>query len=223
MAQGRGLLLTIYERLMQAYGPQGWWPGDGPLQVMVGAVLTQATNWRNVERAIARLAEAGMLSAEALALAPREVLEELVRPTGYYRAKAERLQSLARMLLESCQGDIERLKGLPPKALREMLLRVRGIGPETADSILLYALDYPYFVVDAYTRRLFRRLGCGPRGNSYHEWQRFFMEALPPDATLFNEYHALIVRHGKERCRARPRCPGCPLLDLCPTGRGWTS
>jgi endonuclease-3 related protein len=222
MAQGRGLLLTIYERLMQAYGPQGWWPGDGPLQVMVGAVLTQATNWRNVERAIARLAEAGMLSAEALALAPREVLEELVRPTGYYRAKAERLQSLARMLLESCQGDIERLKGLPPKALREMLLRVRGIGPETADSILLYALDYPYFVVDAYTRRLFRRLGCGPRGNSYHEWQRFFMEALPPDATLFNEYHALIVRHGKERCRARPRCPGCPLLDLCPTGRGWT-
>jgi endonuclease-3 related protein len=222
MAQGRGLLLTIYERLMQAYGPQGWWPGDGPLQVMVGAVLTQATNWRNVERAIARLAEAGMLSAEALALAPREVLEELVRPTGYYRAKAERLQSLARMLLESCQGDVERLKGLPPKALREMLLRVRGIGPETADSILLYALDYPYFVVDAYTRRLFRRLGCGPRGNSYHEWQRFFMEALPPDATLFNEYHALIVRHGKERCRARPRCPGCPLLDLCPTGRGWT-
>jgi endonuclease-3 related protein len=222
MAQGRGLLLTIYERLMQAYGPQGWWPGDGPLQVMVGAVLTQATNWRNVERAIARLAEAGMLSAEALALAPREVLEELVRPTGYYRAKAERLQSLARMLLESCQGDIERLKGLPPKALREMLLRVRGIGPETADSILLYALDYPYFVVDAYTRRLFRRLGYGPRGNSYHEWQRFFMEALPPDATLFNEYHALIVRHGKERCRPRPRCPGCPLLDLCPTGRGWT-
>jgi endonuclease-3 related protein len=223
MAQGRGLLLTIYERLMQAYGPQGWWPGDGPLQVMVGAVLTQATNWRNVERAIARLAEAGMLSAEALALAPREVLEELVRPTGYYRAKAERLQSLARMLLESCQGDIERLKGLPPKALREMLLRVRGIGPETADSILLYALGYPYFVVDAYTRRLFRRLGYGPRGNSYHEWQRFFMEALPPDAGLFNEYHALIVRHGKERCRARPRCPGCPLLDLCPTGRGWTS
>jgi endonuclease-3 related protein len=222
MAQGRGLLLTIYERLMQAYGPQGWWPGDGPLQVMVGAVLTQATNWRKVERAIARLAEAGMISAEALALAPREVLEELVRPTGYYRAKAERLQSLARMLLESCQGDIERLKGLPPQALREMLLRVRGIGPETADSILLYALDYPYFVVDAYTRRLFRRLGCGPRGNSYHEWQRFFMEALPPDATLFNEYHALIVRHGKERCRPRPRCPGCPLLDLCPTGRGWT-
>jgi endonuclease-3 related protein len=222
MAQGRGLLLTIYERLMQAYGPQGWWPGDGPLQVMVGAVLTQATNWRNVERAIARLAEAGMISAEALALAPREVLEELVRPTGYYRAKAERLQSLARMLLESCQGDIERLKGLPPQALREMLLRVRGIGPETADSILLYALDCPYFVVDAYTRRLFRRLGCGPRGNSYHEWQRFFMEALPPDATLFNEYHALIVRHGKERCRPRPRCPGCPLLDLCPTGRGWT-
>jgi endonuclease-3 related protein len=222
MAQGRSLLLTIYERLMQAYGPQGWWPGDGPLQVMVGAVLTQATNWRNVERAIARLAEAGMLSAEALALAPREVLEELVRPTGYYRAKAERLQSLARMLLESCQGDVERLKGLPPKALREMLLRVRGIGPETADSILLYALDHPYFVVDAYTRRLFRRLGYGPRGNSYHEWQRFFMEALPPDATLFNEYHALIVRHGKERCRPRPRCPGCPLLDLCPTGRGWT-
>jgi len=103
-----------------------------------------------------------------------------------------------------------------------MLLRVRGIGPETADSILLYALGHPYFVVDAYTRRLFRRLGCGPRGNSYHEWQRFFMEALPPDAGLFNEYHALIVRHGKERCRARPRCPGCPLLDLCPTGRGWT-
>ncbi len=218
MAGTQEALLQIYHRLLQAYGPQGWWPGDG-LEVMVGAVLTQATNWRNVERAMAHLRQAGMMSPQALAQAPQEVLEELLRPAGYYRAKARRLQALARFLLETCGGEPEGLSAYPPALLRERLLETHGIGPETADAILLYALGHPYFVVDAYTRRLFRRLGLGPRGDSYGQWQRFFMDALPPQPALFNEYHALIVRHSKERCRARPRCPGCPLLDMCPTGQ----
>jgi len=223
VAVTREVLLGIFERLLRAYGPQGWWPGDGPLEVMVGAVLTQATNWRNVERAMANLKRAGMLSVQALAQAPQEALEALVRPAGYYRAKAKRLQALARLLLETCGGEVEGLAAYPPDLLRQRLLQTPGIGPETADSILLYALGHPYFVVDAYTRRLFRRLGLGPRGEAYGQWQRFFMDALPPDPGLFNEYHALIVRHGKERCRARPRCPGCPLQDMCPTARaGWT-
>lgn len=208
------VLREIYRRLYRAYGPQGWWPGDTPFEVMVGAVLTQATAWRNVERAIARLKAAGALSPEAMARLPQPELEELIRPAGFYRQKARRLRALVELI--QADGGVERLLSLPQGELRQELLSLPGLGPETADSIVLYAAGYPRFVVDAYTRRILHRLGLLPkREMPYEEVQALFEENLPPDPDLYGEYHALLVRHAKEHCRARPRCTGCPLSDLC--------
>jgi len=213
-------LWEIYDRLLGAYGPQGWWPGETPFEVMVGALLTQATAWRNVERAIARLKAAGVLSPQALAALPQQKLEELIRPAGYFRQKARRLKALVDLILS--QGGVEGLLSLPPEELREKLLAVPGIGPETADSILLYAAGHPAFVVDAYTVRILRRLGLlADEAAPYGKVQELFEKNLPRDAALYGEYHALLVRHAKEHCRARPRCAGCPLSDLCPAvGQG---
>ena len=219
MSQIARLLLEVYRRLLQAYGPQGWWPAETPFEVMVGAVLTQATAWRNVERAIARLKAAGVLSHQGIAaLRPKE-LEELVRPSGFFRQKARRLRALVKLVLD--HGDVEALLSLPPEELREKLLSVPGIGPETADSILLYAAGHPAFAVDAYTRRILHRLGLLPEEAApYAEVQRMFQENLPQDPQLYGEYHALLVCHAKEHCRTRPRCDGCPLADLCPHPAG---
>lgn len=212
-------LAAIYDRLYEAYGPQGWWPAETPFEVMVGAILTQAASWRNVERAIANLKAAGLLSPEALAAVPEEELARLIRPAGYFNVKARKLKALMALIMGPFQGDLERLLSHPPRELRQLLLATYGIGPETADSILLYAAGQPYFVVDAYTVRVFRRLELGPERDSYDAWQSFFMAHLPRDAALYNEYHALIVRHGKDVCRTRPLCPACPLRELCPTGQ----
>jgi endonuclease-3 related protein len=213
-------LLALYRLLHAAYGPQHWWPAETPFEVMVGAVLTQAAAWSNVERAIARLKGAGALLPQAILALPDARLAELIRPAGYFNAKARKLKALCALIVERFGGDLAAMLSHDPEDLRRLLLATYGIGPETADSILLYAAGRPYFVVDAYTVRLFRRLQMGPEGGSYREWQRFFMEHLPRDAALYNEYHALVVRHGKEMCRARPRCPGCPALEMCPTGQG---
>ncbi|HXG41830.1 MAG TPA: endonuclease III domain-containing protein [Dehalococcoidia bacterium] len=216
-------LLEVYRRLYQAYGPQGWWPAQSPFEVMVGAILTQAAAWTNVERAIERLRAAGALSPEAILALPDEELAALVRPAGYFNAKARKLKALCRLIVDGFAGDVAAMLAHDPEDLRSRLLATYGIGPETADSILLYAAGRPYFVVDAYTQRLFRRLGLGPPRNGYHDWQAFFMAHLPRDAALYNEFHALVVRHGKERCRARPRCLGCPALEICPTGQAQVS
>ena len=219
MSQIAGLLLEVYRRLLRAYGPQGWWPAETPFEVMVGAVLTQATAWRNVERAIARLKAAGVLSHQGIAALPPKELEELVRPSGFFRQKARRLRALVKLVLD--HGDVEALLSLPPEELREKLLSVPGIGPETADSILLYAAGHPAFVVDAYTKRILHRLGLLPEEAApYAEVQRMFQENLPQDPQLYGEYHALLVRHAKEHCRTRPRCDGCPLADRCPHPAG---
>lgn len=213
-------LREIYARLLRAYGPQGWWPGETPFEVMVGALLTQATAWRNVERAIARLKAAGALSPQGIAALPEPELEELIRPAGFFRQKARRLRALVKLVRE--RGGVEGLLALPPEELRVELLSVPGIGPETADSILLYAAGHPVFVVDAYTKRIFTRLGLlVSEATSYREVQGLFEGNLPRDAAHYGEYHALLVRHAKEHCRARPRCSGCPLSDLCPaSGQG---
>ncbi len=216
-------LLDLYRRLYEAYGPQGWWPAQSPFEVMVGAILTQAAAWSNVERAIERLRAAGALSPQAILALPQEELAALVRPAGYFNAKARKLKALCRLIVEGFGGDVTAMLGHDPEELRKVLLDTYGIGPETADSILLYAAGRPYFVVDAYTVRLFRRLGMGPPSDRYHDWQAFFVARLPRDAALYNEFHALIVRHSKERCRARPRCLGCPVLEMCPTGQGQLS
>jgi endonuclease-3 related protein len=209
---GRAELLAIHDALFAAFGPQGWWPAETPFEVMVGAILTQNTNWRNVERAIANLRSARALTPPAMGRLPEEALAELIRPAGYFRVKAVRLRHLLRHIRRRHGGSVSRLLGTPMSGLREELLGVHGIGPETADSILLYAGGHPSFVVDAYTKRVFARHGLVRERAAYAEIQAMFSRALPADARLFNEYHALIVRLGKEFCRPRlPRCAACPL------------
>lgn len=205
----------VYNRLLARFGPQHWWPGDTPWEVMVGALLTQSVSWGNVERAIDNLKAAGALSPPVLRQLPLEELARLIRPTAYYNTKARKLKALAR-LMGSAGDDLGRLFSGDTSELRDRLLGVYGIGEETADSILLYAAGRPVFVIDAYTRRILGRLGLARPTAPYGELQRLFMDHLPPDTARYNEYHALLVRLGKEVCRKAPRCPTCPLSDICP-------
>jgi endonuclease-3 related protein len=210
----------VYGRLLDAYGPRGWWPGaESPFAVVAGAILTQNTAWTNVERALGRLRAAEALSVEGIRALPEPELAELVRPAGYFRTKARRLKAFVAMLDTGYGGDLGRLLALPADELRARLLATWGIGPETADCVVLYAAGPPSFVVDAYTVRIFTRLGITPTRDRYEDWRALFMGALPPDAPLFNEYHALIVAHGHHTCRPTPRCDACPLADLCPSRR----
>jgi endonuclease-3 related protein len=214
----RKALLAIYSRLSDAYGPQEWWPGDSPFEIIAGAILTQSAAWSNVEKAIANLKAANALSPEGIAALPEAELAQLIRPSGYFNAKARKLKAFVALLSERVAGDLDRMLATPASQLRPALLATHGIGPESADSILLYAAGQPVFVSDAYTRRTFLRLGLVPEADNYDGWHRLFMRALPPDARLFNEFHALIVRHGKEVCRKRPLCARCPLAPICPVG-----
>jgi endonuclease-3 related protein len=214
-----GRLREVYDRLLAAYAPQHWWPGDSPFEVIVGAILTQSAAWTNVEKALSALKNAGALTPEGMDRLDEAELARLVRPAGYFNAKARKLKAFLATLRDAYGGDLDSMLAAPAEALRERLLATHGIGPETADSVLLYAAERPAFVIDAYARRLFSRLGVRPGRDAYDRWQALFLEALEPDAALFNEYHALIVRHGKERCRREPMCEGCPLLPLCPHGR----
>jgi endonuclease-3 related protein len=210
-------LTEIYDRLFEAFGPQHWWPGQSPFEVLVGAVLVQNTSWENVERAIDNLRQADVLSPHTLYHVPPDELETLIRPAGYFRFKARRLHSLLEFLVGRYDGSLESMFGTHPSTLREGLLAVHGVGPETADSILLYAGELPVFVVDAYTHRVFARHGWIGFDADYHETQDHFQGGLPDDAALYNEYHALLVRLGKDYCRRRsPRCNGCPLAELLP-------
>ncbi len=207
-------LTENYRRLLAAYGPQHWWPADSPLEVMIGAVLTQNTAWCSVERAIVNLKSHGLLSVQALSHIPQEELARLIRPAGYFRLKARRLNNLIDLVSEAYGGDLGRMATVATPELREALLKVNGIGPETADSILLYAFRRPVFVVDAYTLRVTSRHGLIHPGAAYGELQELFVEHLPPDEAMFNEYHALLVQVGKRHCRRTPSCPGCPLEPL---------
>lgn len=209
-------MVGVYDRLRAACPRPGWWPAETPFEVMVGAVLTQNTAWTNVEKAVARLKAAGLLSPEAIVATPVEQLAPLIRSSGYFNVKALRLKALAHWVCE--RGGLSVLAAIPTFELRADLLSVKGVGPETADDILLYAFGRPVFVIDAYTRRLFRRLGVVEGTEDYELLREQFESVLPLDPVLFNEYHALIVLHGKDYCRPRPRCPACPLLDLCPYG-----
>jgi endonuclease-3 related protein len=212
-------LLEIYQRLEGACHVDGWhWRADSEwFEVCAGAILVQHTAWSNVERALARLSAAGVFSLEAVTSLPEEELAELVRPAGMPLQKARRLKAFAALVER--HGGAEGLFALPTEQLRAALLGTYGVGRETADAILLHAARRPVFVVDAYTVRLFRRLGPGPEGSRYDAWQRWFEERLPVDRELYRRYHAAIVLHCKETCRARPRCVGCCLLDVCANGR----
>jgi endonuclease-3 related protein len=209
----RTALLNLYDRLYSRFGPQRWWPADTPFEVIIGAILTQNTAWPNVEKAIQNLKKHRLLSPKALSKATPSKIAALIRPSGYYNIKTKRLGSFLSFLNRAYKGSISTMSRSEPLALRKALLEVKGIGPETADSILLYALGKPFFVIDAYTRRIFERHKLVKKGISYEELQRFFMKNLPKSAKLYNEYHALIVRVGKEYCKKRPSCGLCPLNE----------
>jgi endonuclease-3 related protein len=211
-------LVNIYTSLLDHFGPQKWWPGETPLEVLVGAVLTQNTNWSNVSRAIGNLKEENLLSFATLDRLSEAELAENIRPSGYFNLKARRLKNLLALIRqEEPAGDLDLFFSRETFILREKLLSVKGIGPETADSILLYAAQKPVFVVDTYTYRMLTRHGLIGEETDYAEMQELFMDTLPADAKLFNEYHALIVRLGKEYCKkSRPRCQQCPLRQFEP-------
>lgn len=210
-----GFIRKAYKILYRAYGPQGWWPAATRFEVIVGAILTQNTSWSNVEKAIANLKAAGALSAASLRRMPSEKLAQLIRPSGYYNQKAIKLKNFLAYFFQNYNGSIKAMAARPMPALREELLAVHGIGPETADSILLYALDKPSFVVDAYTRRILQGHGVIGEKASYHDIRRLFMDALKPDVYVYNEYHALLVRVAKEHYSGRKKTDGnSPLGPL---------
>ncbi|MBN1907170.1 MAG: endonuclease III domain-containing protein [Deltaproteobacteria bacterium] len=197
--------------MLERLGPQQWWPGDGPFEMMVGALLTQNTSWTNVEKAINNLKGMNLLTVQAIHELSKEKLAEIIRPAGYYNIKAARLKNLASMLMERYEGDIVRLFDEGTDVQREVLLSVKGIGPETADSIILYAAHKPVFVIDAYTYRILNRHNMADDQATYDEIQELFMSNLEPDHELFNEFHALIVKTAKLYCRKNPQCDECPL------------
>lgn len=211
-------LEQVYDKLLASFGPQRWWPGDSPFEVIVGAVLVQNTAWRNVERAINNLKEEGVLTPRGLRDIPKEELEELIRPAGYFRLKASRLRNLINHLWERYDGMLERMFAIDVEELRAELLSVNGIGPETADSIILYAGNLPSFVVDTYTNRVLKRHGWIEPEAGYHAIKEFFEQELERDAELYNEYHALLVRVGHLHCRRVPKCDDCPLQCMLPEG-----
>jgi endonuclease-3 related protein len=215
MFQNKRILLELYNRLFEAFGPRYWWPGDSGFEVAVGAILTQNTAWRNVTKAIRNLKDQGLLSPEALYHIPVEGLASVIRPAGYYNIKARRLKHFVQFLFRESAGNLDRLFAEDVDTLRSKLLSINGIGPETADSILLYAGNKTTFVVDSYTKRILFRHSLIPEEASYDEVRNFFMDCLEPDAAMFNEYHALLVHLGHAFCTKRkPKCSGCPA-------RGW--
>jgi endonuclease III related protein len=214
-APRRRRLLRLYDRLHRRYGPQRWWPARARFEIVVGAILTQNAAWRNAERAIARLRAAGALDVQTVLRLPSARLAALLRPSGTFRVKARRLRAFAAHVTRRHGGRLARLLALPLPALRDELRGIPGVGPETADAIALYAAGRPIFVVDAYTRRILARHRLVAPDADYAAVQALLMTHLPHDPALFNEFHALLVRVGKERCRTRPRCEGCPLrFDL---------
>jgi endonuclease-3 related protein len=204
----------IYDLLLDAFGPQDWWPGDTPTEVVIGAILTQNTAWINVEKAITALRAADALDFAALQRMPETELAELIRPAGTYRVKAVRLKAFVDWLMGRYSGDLKEALGGPIDEARRNLLAIPGIGPETADAILLYAGDRATFVVDAYTKRVLRRHFLTDGAEAYDAVKSLLEARLPRDLQLFNEFHALFVELGKRHCRSRARCDGCPLNHL---------
>ncbi len=214
--RAHGALRDVYDRLLAHHGPQHWWPANSRFEIMVGAVLTQNTAWINVERAIANLKSARALHPEVIVNTHPARLAKWLRPSGYFNIKTKRLRNFCKWFLDS--GGVRSLRRMRTDDLRQALLGVNGIGPETADDILLYAFDRPVFVVDAYTRRMFHRLDLLDGKLPYEVLRTNFEAVLGPDVHLYNEYHALIVRHAKDICRPKPRCNDCCLAVRCPAG-----
>ena len=210
----RRTLEAIYRKLFSRFGPQHWWPGDTPFEIAVGAIFTQNTSWSNAAKAIAQLKSRKLLTPDRLDRLPLQKLAGLIRSSGYYNQKSLRLKTFVRYLLDRYEGDLERMAARPLQTIRQELLTLPGVGPETADSILLYALGKPIFVVDAYTHRALARHSLVPWKATYRQIQELFMKHLRPRQRHFNEYHALFVALGKELCKAHPSCSQCPLKEI---------
>ncbi len=205
------ILIEIYDTLYNAFGPQYWWPGETPFEVIIGAILTQNTSWGNVEKAINNLKKNRVCSINSLYKMQNKQLAALIKPAGYFNIKAKRLKEFMNFLVSNYRGSVKKMRTEDTQLLRNRLLSVNGIGPETADSILLYALEKPVFVIDAYTKRIMQRHKLVSDKTTYHELQTLFHENLPQDTRLFNEYHALFVKLGKDYCKTKPKCSECPL------------
>lgn len=215
-----GELMEIYQRLLAHFGHRHWWPADTPFEMIVGAILTQNVTWRSAAAAISNLKETGLLSVEGLLGAREDDLAALLRPARYHYQKALKLKAFCRVIAEEYQGDLSAFLSQDLQTLRRRLLNIYGIGPETADAIILYAAEKPIFVIDVYTHRIFFRLGYFGEKAKYREMQEFFMKYLPPDVSLYNDYHAQIDALGHNIClKTRPRCEECPLFELCGWGR----
>jgi len=212
-------LRNFFDRMSAHHGATHWWPGDTPFEICIGAILTQNTAWTNVEKAIANLKREKLLTPGRILAADSECLENALRPSGYFRQKAVRVRLFARHLVDHYGGSVARMAKRPLEELRPELLALHGIGPETADDILLYACNKPVFVVDAYTRRIFSRHGLVPANIKYEELRAYFEQNLAPDVDYFKEYHGLIVWTGKDFCKTRPSCAGCPLEPLLRRGQ----
>lgn len=209
-------LETVYNKLLNKFGEQHWWPAETPFEVCVGAILTQSTSWSNVEKAINNLKKEGLLSPHKLNKIETRKLAKLIKPAGYFNSKARKIKEFTNHLEKKHKNNLDKLFNQPVDKLREELLSIWGIGPETADSIILYSANKPTFVVDAYTKRIFHRLGFTEEDVGYDELKEFFEENLPRDTQLYNEFHALIVRLGKEHCKkTNPVCRNCPLIKEC--------
>ncbi len=215
----RAKLTDVYKKLYKRYGPRHWWPAESRFEVMIGAILVQNTSWSNVEKAVRKLSDAGVLSPQGLREIEQDALAQLIYSSGYYNTKARKLKAFVDWLDEHFDDDIDAMMVEDPMSLRKELLAVHGIGEETADDILLYALDMPIFVVDTYTKRLLFRLGLAPEMGKYSMYQEIYTKNLRADVPLFNEYHALIVTHAANVCKKEPVCKGCCLFDICPTGQ----
>ena len=215
----RGTLMDFYSAMSERLGPMRWWPAKSPFEVIVGAILTQNTSWTNVERAMENLRKERLLTQGAMGRVPVQRLGTLIRSSGYFRQKAKKLKAFVRFVQNEFGGSLKRMFAVPTLELRDKLLGVHGIGPETADSILLYAGNHPIFVVDAYTRRILTRHDVTEESSAYDEIRGHFEKNLPRDARLYNEYHALIVNTGKNWCRTKnPKCAECPLERFLPSG-----
>ncbi len=202
----------LYSSLYGYYGAQNWWPAESELECILGTILTQNTTWKNVEKAINQLKQQGLISIERLNNISTDNLAQIIRSSGYFNQKAMKLKNFASFVNANCAGNLEEMLSEELYTLREKLLSIKGIGPETADSIILYAAKKPMFVIDAYTYRILSRHGLIAEDSSYQEMQELFMDSLPDDTEMFNEYHALLVKVGKEHCKKKsPVCSGCPL------------
>jgi endonuclease-3 related protein len=215
------ILTDLYHRLYDAYGPRGWWPGEGAFEVIIGAILTQAASWKNVELALANLKAADCWSFQAIDACPPEELAGIVRPSGYFNTKAAKLKAFAAHVMERYDGDLALMFAQETACLRQELLSIHGIGPETADDVLVYAAGKPSFVIDTYTVRILERLGIVPDNGRrrYADWQALVHDNLTADVGLFNEFHALLDHHAGQACRKSPMCHGCCLLPVCATGQ----